>query len=294
MRVRQFVRRGWRSRSASTSRCEDGRSRGRCYDLLPLGRRVLSDQPAYPFAEHDVGALRPAIPLCVPAGGRDLLRGLASLCPLPAAPILDRVLDLALDVREYRPGQEFELGDCHVTMHGLRHALPNCGARVRGPAATLAYTGDTGVSGALHTLAADAGLLLAEATLDRTDGTSHGHLSAADAARAAQAAGAAQVMLTHLPMVTRPGTRLSRPRPSCTSTVPCTSPCLAWCTSCRRTGLVVVTGHACLSPVRRGDRRRAAATASRATAARAKPAFPTRSVACSTGTAGGCAKPCQA
>ncbi|MBB6550283.1 MBL fold metallo-hydrolase [Nonomuraea rubra] len=254
MRVRLFVRRDWRCRSASASRCEDGRSRGRCYDLLPLGRRILSDQLTYPFGEHDVGALRPAIPLYVPAGGRDLLRGLAALFPLPTAPILDRVFDLALDVRGYRPGQEFELGGCHVTMHGLRHALPNCGARVRGPAATLAYTGDTGVTGALHTLAADAGLLLAEATLDRTDSTSHGH----------------------------------------TSTVPCTSPCRAWCTSCRRTGLEVVTGHACRSPARRGDRRRAAATASRATAARAKPAFPARSIACSTGTAGGCAKPCQA
>ncbi|TYB56649.1 MBL fold metallo-hydrolase [Nonomuraea sp. PA05] len=170
-----------------------------CYDLLPLGRRILSDQLTDPFAAHDVDALRPAIPLYVPAGGRDLLLGLAALFPLSTAPILDRVFELALDVREYRPGEEFELGDCLVTMHALRHALPNCGARVQGPAATLAYTGDTGVTDALHTLAADVDLLLAEATLDDTDRSRHGHLSAADAARAAQKANAAQLMLTHLP-----------------------------------------------------------------------------------------------
>jgi ribonuclease BN (tRNA processing enzyme) len=77
-------------------------------------------------------------------------------------------------VREYRPGETFQIGDCHVSLHALRHALPNCGARVQGPGATRAYTGDTGVTDALHALAADA-------------------------ARAAQAAGAARLMLTHLP-----------------------------------------------------------------------------------------------
>ncbi|MFC5828006.1 MBL fold metallo-hydrolase [Nonomuraea insulae] len=170
-----------------------------CYDLLPLGRRILSDQLTDPFAVHDVGALRPAIPLYVPVGGRDLLRAMAALFPLSTAPILDRVFELALDVREYRPGEVLEIGDCHVGLHALRHALPNCGSRIRGPAGILAYTGDTGVTDALHALAADADLLLAEATLDRTDISRHGHLSAADAARAAQAAGAAQLMLTHLP-----------------------------------------------------------------------------------------------
>ncbi|SDI14351.1 MBL fold metallo-hydrolase [Nonomuraea jiangxiensis] len=170
-----------------------------CYDLLPLGRRILSDQLAGSLAAPDAGALGPAIPLYVPVGGRDLLRGLAGLFPLSTVPILDRVFELALDVREYRPDDVLEIGDCHVGMHALRHAQPNCGSRVRGPAATLAYTGDTGVTDALHELAKDVDLLLAEATLDETDGSRHGHLSAADAARAAQAAGAAQLMITHFP-----------------------------------------------------------------------------------------------
>jgi ribonuclease BN (tRNA processing enzyme) len=170
-----------------------------CYDLLPLGRRILSDQLTDLFAEHDVDDLRPPVPLYVPTGGRELLRGLAALFPLSTAPILDRVFDLALDVREYRPGETYEIGDCRVTLHALRHALPNCGCRVEGPGATLAYTGDTGVTDALHPLAAKADLLLAEATLDATDPTRHGHLCAADAARAAQSAGATHLMLTHFP-----------------------------------------------------------------------------------------------
>ncbi|MFI7691229.1 MBL fold metallo-hydrolase [Nonomuraea sp. NPDC049655] len=165
-----------------------------CYDLLPLGRRILSGQ----LTAHNTHLRPPAIPLHVPNGGRDLLHSLAGLFSPSTAPILDRVFDLALDVREYQPGEEFQIGDCHISLHALRHAPPNCGSRIRGPAATLAYTGDTGVTDALHTLA-DADLLLAEATLDRADPSGSGHLTPADAARAAQAAGAAQLMLTHLP-----------------------------------------------------------------------------------------------
>ena len=61
------------------------------------------------------------------------------------------------------------------------------------------YTGDTGVTPALLSLAANADLLLAEATLLVTDDGPHGHLSATDAARAAQAAGVRALVLTHFP-----------------------------------------------------------------------------------------------
>jgi ribonuclease BN (tRNA processing enzyme) len=63
----------------------------------------------------------------------------------------------------------------------------------------VAYTGDTGVSPGLLPLAAGADLLLAEATLTATDDGPHGHLSAADAARAARDAGAKVLVLTHFP-----------------------------------------------------------------------------------------------
>ena len=57
----------------------------------------------------------------------------------------------------------------------------------------------TVLTAALATLAAGADLLLAEATLPETDHGPHGHLSAADAARVAQAAGVKTLVLTHFP-----------------------------------------------------------------------------------------------
>ena len=84
-------------------------------------------------------------------------------------------------------------------LHELRHSAPNCGIRIESAADTMAYTGDTGVTPGLLTLAADADLLLAEATLPVTDDGPHGHLSAADAARTAQAAGVRTLVLTHFP-----------------------------------------------------------------------------------------------
>ncbi len=77
--------------------------------------------------------------------------------------------------------------------------MPNCGIRIESAAGCLACTGDTGVTPGLLSLAAAADLLLAEATLPATDDGPHGHLSAADAARAAQAAGVKTLVLTHLP-----------------------------------------------------------------------------------------------
>jgi ribonuclease BN (tRNA processing enzyme) len=62
------------------------------------------------------------------------------------------------------------------------------GIRIESAAGCLAYTGDTGVTPGLPPLAADADLLLAEATLPTTDHGPHGHLSAVDAARVAQEA----------------------------------------------------------------------------------------------------------
>jgi ribonuclease BN (tRNA processing enzyme) len=73
----------------------------------------------------------------------------------------------------------------------------------------VAYTGDTGVSPGLLPRAAGADLLLAEATLTATDQGPHGHLSAADAARAARGAGAKALVLTHFPSAD-PGWLLAR------------------------------------------------------------------------------------
>jgi ribonuclease BN (tRNA processing enzyme) len=128
-----------------------------------------------------------------------VLGRLAALFPVATAPVLDRSFDLAFDVREYQPGTRFSVGGLTVSLHELRHSAPNCGVRIESADGTLAYTGDTGVSPGLLPLAAGADLFLAEATLTATDDGPHGHLSAADAARAARAAGARALVLTHFP-----------------------------------------------------------------------------------------------
>jgi ribonuclease BN (tRNA processing enzyme) len=171
-----------------------------CYDLLPLGKSLLARALRYPRAGEapqdraDIGA----VPLHVPAGSAAVLSRLAALFPVTTAPVLDRAFELAFDVREYEPGARFTVGDLAVSLHELRHSAPNCGIRIESPDGALAYTGDTGVD-----------LFLAEATLAATDHGPHGHLSAADAARAARDARAQALVLTHFPSAD-PGWLLAR------------------------------------------------------------------------------------
>lgn len=182
-----------------------------CYDLLPLGKSLLTRVLRYPRAGEapQDWADTDAVPLYVPAGSAAVLGRLAALFPVITAPVLDRSFDLAFDVREYQPGARFAVGGLTVSLHGLRHSSPNCGIRIESPDGCVAYTGDTGVSPGLLPLAAGADLLLAEATLTATDHGPHGHLSAADAARAADEAGAKALVLTHFPSAD-PGWLLAR------------------------------------------------------------------------------------
>lgn len=178
-----------------------------CYDLLPLGKSILqarigaivAERGGTPFEagrvlERDGAA---GVPLYVPEGGREVLARLAALFPVTTAPVLDRAFEIAFDVREYRPGDHIELADCRISLHPLRHAAPNCGVRVETASTTLAYTGDTGLTDGLDSLARDVDMLLAEATLDATDTSAHGHLSAADAGRVAARNGVRELVLTH-------------------------------------------------------------------------------------------------
>jgi ribonuclease BN (tRNA processing enzyme) len=182
-----------------------------CYDLLPLGKSLLARALRYPRAGEvpQESADVDAVPLHVPAGAAAVLRQLAALFPVTTAPVLDRSFDLAFDVREYEAGTRFAVGDMTVSLHELRHSSPNCGIRIESPDGCVAYTGDTGVSPGLLPLSAGADLLLAEATLAQTDQGPHGHLSAADAARAARDAGAKALVLTHFPSAD-PGWLLAR------------------------------------------------------------------------------------
>jgi ribonuclease BN (tRNA processing enzyme) len=168
-----------------------------CYDLLPVGKALLTMAMDYPGAPLRTSAPPDPLPLYLPRGCGDLLRRWADLFPVPTLPQLDRAFDRAFDVREYRPGDTLAVGALTLELHELRHGAPNCGTRVDDGTATLAYTGDTGTTPALTDLARHVDLLIAEASLAETDTGPQGHLSGADAGRAAAEADARSLLLTH-------------------------------------------------------------------------------------------------
>jgi ribonuclease BN (tRNA processing enzyme) len=150
-----------------------------CADLNPLLRaRVLRADPA------------PPLPVFAPARALD------------AVLALDRpgMLDTGLDLREFLPGDRFEVGPFRVETALLPHWVPNAGLRLSAGGQVLAYTGDSGPSPEVVRLARDADVFLAEAShLDDVPEEALGFLSSATiaGAEAAQAA-AGHLVLTHL------------------------------------------------------------------------------------------------
>jgi ribonuclease BN (tRNA processing enzyme) len=150
-----------------------------CADLNPLLRaRVLPDEPA------------PPLPVYAPPG---------ALGPVLA---LDRpgMLDGAVRLREFDPGDRLTVGPFGVGSWLLPHWLPNAGIRLEADGLSLAYTGDTGPSPDLVSLALGADVLLAEATHPwQVPGGDARFLSSARQAGAVAAqAGVGRLILTHL------------------------------------------------------------------------------------------------
>jgi ribonuclease BN (tRNA processing enzyme) len=150
-----------------------------CADLNPLLRaRAMRDEPP------------PALPVFAPPG---------ALGPVLA---LDRpgMLDDAIALREFTPGDRLEVGPFGVRSWLLPHWLPNAGLRLEADGQVLAYTGDSGPSPQLAELARGAGVFLAEATNPwQLTGSNARYLSTArQAGEVAREAGAGHLVLTHL------------------------------------------------------------------------------------------------
>ena len=152
-----------------------------CADLNPLlrARTFRDDRPP-----------APALPAYAPPG---------ALGPVLA---LDRPgsLDDAIDLREFTPGDGFSVGPFGVRSWLLPHFMPNAGLRLSSGGAVLAYTGDSGPSPDLLSLARGADLLLAEASCPReVPPASARYLSSASqAGQVARGAGVGRLILTHL------------------------------------------------------------------------------------------------
>jgi ribonuclease BN (tRNA processing enzyme) len=92
-----------------------------------------------------------------------------------------------------------EIGPFRLTADRMNHPVETFGFRVEHAGWRLAYSADTGESEALVRLAADADILLCEASfLDGQDSRPDLHLTARQAAAHAARAGAGQLVLTHL------------------------------------------------------------------------------------------------
>ncbi|HEV8277866.1 MAG TPA: MBL fold metallo-hydrolase [Streptosporangiaceae bacterium] len=150
-----------------------------CADLNPLLRaRVMRDAPARPLPVYALpGALDAVLALDRPG-----------------------TLAGALELTELSPGGRLEIGPFRAETWLLPHWVPNVGLRLAAGGVILAYTGDCGPSPLLAELAAQADLLLAEASyVDQVPEDSQRYLSsAAQAGRRAAQAGAGHLLLTHL------------------------------------------------------------------------------------------------
>jgi ribonuclease BN (tRNA processing enzyme) len=150
-----------------------------CADLNPLLRaRALGESPPSP------------LPAYAPAGALDPVLALDRM----------RATDAAVDPRPVADGDVVVLGPFRISCAALPHHVPNLGMRITDGSETLAYTGDAGPDRAVVELAADADLLLIEATYpDTVPAEDDAYLCDVPTAVAqANAAGSRATMLTHL------------------------------------------------------------------------------------------------
>ncbi|WP_263250192.1 MBL fold metallo-hydrolase [Saccharopolyspora rosea] len=150
-----------------------------CADLNPLLRaRALGAEPPAPLPVH------------APPGALDAVLALDG-----------RMLADSYLLREFRPGSSFHIGPFTADTWALPHFVPDAGFRLTAGGRVLGYTGDTGPSPDIAALAADADVLLAEATFPE-------HVlppedapllsTARQAAESASRAGVRHLVLTHL------------------------------------------------------------------------------------------------
>jgi ribonuclease BN (tRNA processing enzyme) len=142
------------------------------------------------FQNYHPAGQRPRVPVYGPAGTADRLT--------EALGSHSGSIEQAFEVKTLTPGT-IEIGPLRVTTRRMRHPVETFGFRIEHGGRALAYSADTGPCDELVTLARDADVLLAEASFaDGPDLPPDLHLTARQAASHAAAAGAGELVLTHL------------------------------------------------------------------------------------------------
>jgi ribonuclease BN (tRNA processing enzyme) len=142
------------------------------------------------FQNYHPAGQRPRIPVYGPAGSTDRLAQALGSHTMG--------IEQAFDVTTLTPGT-IRVGPLTITTARMRHPVETFGFRIEHGGEALAYSADTGPCDELVTLARDADVLLAEASFtDAPDLPPDLHLTAREAGEHAAAAGAGELVLTHL------------------------------------------------------------------------------------------------
>lgn len=129
-------------------------------------------------------------------GPSDTAARLARAYDLPEDP----GMTAEFDFRRWVPGQQVQIGPFEVEVVPVEHPVEAYGIRARAGGALLAYTGDTGRCSQLVEVAADADLLLAEASFRVGEDNPLGvHLTGADCGETAGRSRVKRLVLTHVP-----------------------------------------------------------------------------------------------
>jgi ribonuclease BN (tRNA processing enzyme) len=134
---------------------------------------------------------KPLIPVYGPEGSAERMARAYGLDPDPG-------MTGAFEFVTLRPGGH-RIGPFSVTADRVNHPVETFGFRIEHASRVIAYSGDTGESDALVTLADGADALLCEASfLDKPNLPTDLHLTGRQAGEHAQRSGAGRLLLTHL------------------------------------------------------------------------------------------------
>lgn len=139
------------------------------------------------------GGTTPPAPIPVYAPG-DCAQRLAGFFGRPDASFLAGVLDL----RPLYDGHTARHGGLCLTARSVPHDVEAYGLRAEAGGRVLAYSGDCGPGAAPEDLARGADLFLCEADIDAHREGEQVHLTPEDAGRLARAAGAGELLVTHV------------------------------------------------------------------------------------------------
>jgi ribonuclease BN (tRNA processing enzyme) len=131
--------------------------------------------------------------------------GTAERVLLAYGPDAAQELPKVYDMHALTDGGQFTVGPVTITSRRVEHPVLAYGMRFEHEGQVIAYSGDTDACSSLIELAKDADLLLAEASFqDGRDEARGVHLTGRRAGEAARDAGARRLVLTHVPIWTRP------------------------------------------------------------------------------------------